>query len=205
MIKIGFAGIPGTGKTTQTQSLFNELSLESTVGIVKEYARDYISKHGIMENIWEEYKIFDTQLAWEEQIIKSDVEFLVTDSPLPLIYLYSTLMHKINNEKDDMVLQDIFKRQLKVNNPVRYDIIFYCPDVLHNDLTVLDDNVRRIEQLDKSWRKEHDEFCKVLFNMFPPKKFHILESLSVSARSTECLLIIKDYIKKEIESRKVTP
>lgn len=193
MVKIGFAGIPGTGKSTQARALAETYKKQLlNVGMVKEYAREYISKHGLMDHIWEEYKIFDTQLAWEQKIIDSNVDILITDSPLPLTFMYSSILHNPEDKKNNMVFQDIFKRQLKANSPQRYDIIFYCPDILDINL---DDGIRSNIQLTKSWRQEHEEFTKTLFKIFKPKEFITLTQSSILDRTNYCIEIINNIFR----------
>lgn len=189
MLKIGFAGIPGTGKTTQARALSEAMASTGNytkIELVKEYARDYISKHGSIEEIWEEYRIFDKQLDWEETIIKTGADVLITDSPLPLIFLYASLFHT-PHAKSNMVLQDIFKSELKANTPTRYDIIFYLPDVLQLYNT---DIVRESEYMTKEWRSTQEANMIGLFNIFEPKKFIILKSVSIKDRNEECMEII---------------
>ena len=190
MVNIGFAGIPGTGKTTQTRTLSETLKSDGqNVGMVKEYARNYISKHGLMDHIWEEYKVFDTQLAWENAIIESPTEVLITDSPLPLIFMYASALHNPDDKKSNMVFQDIFKRKVSANTPQRYDIIFHCPDVLNADI---DDGIREPKQLTSEWRQEHEEFIKILFGIFKPKYFYTIKVLSIEERTEECFNIVKN-------------
>ena len=65
MIRVGFTGVPGAGKTSTARALVSKLrSIEGfkRVELVQEYARRYISKHGSMTGLWEQYRIINKQV-----------------------------------------------------------------------------------------------------------------------------------------------
>lgn len=68
MIIVGITGVPGAGKTTISRVLAAKcrgIESLSHVELVQEYARRYISKHGEITNIMEQYRILRKQLEWD--------------------------------------------------------------------------------------------------------------------------------------------
>lgn len=86
MLRVGIIGVPGTGKTTLARGIVSKcrtLPDFKSVELVSEYARGYISKHGPVEAIWEQYRIMEKQIEWEDSV-PDKVDVLVTDSPIHL-------------------------------------------------------------------------------------------------------------------------
>jgi hypothetical protein len=64
-----------------------------------------------------------------------------------------------NNEKETMLINDLFKILNKNNCPTRYDIIFHFPPILK----AVDDGIRPKSNFDDKWR---DEINDRLINCF---------------------------------------
>lgn len=185
MIRVGFIGVPGAGKTSTARGLAatcRKIERLKNVELISEYARRYISKYGPIENITDQYRILQKQLEWEENIPK-EVNVLITDSPVHLGFLYALELRKLDDVKEAMYLNDIFKRLNKLNCPRRYDIIFHLPPVLEP----IRDGVRSEQQFDSNWRKEADNKLQLIFDIFPPKKFITINSTDLDDRVNECL------------------
>jgi GTPase SAR1 family protein len=66
-IKIGIVGVPGSGKTTLARALASKcrsIDRLKNVELVSEYARRYISKHGSISSMSEQYRILEKQAEW---------------------------------------------------------------------------------------------------------------------------------------------
>ena len=88
MIRIGITGVPGSGKTTLARSVASVYRNKlKRAELVSEYARRYISKHGNITFLWEQYRILEKQLEWENSV-KADI--LISDSPVHLGFLYAS-------------------------------------------------------------------------------------------------------------------
>lgn len=193
MVKIGFSGLPSTGKTTLTQAVNLELkkSLDlSRVELVSEYARSYIRKYGAIENIWEQYRLVDIQLEWERLANASYMDVMLCDSPIQLAFLYATELNG-GTPKEQMVISDIFKKISKITADSPYDIIFHLPE---DGIPIVLDDVRDEMIIDKKWRIEADIFTKSLFKMFKPYAFHIVGAKNIDDRVDEVIKRIRDYI-----------
>lgn len=190
MIKIGFSGIPCTGKTSTARAFAiaaRELDGISKIELVSEYARSYISKHKSIEHIWEQYRIINKQTCWENSL-PSSVDLMVTDSPLPLAFLYACDAH-VAGSKNDMVLSDIFKLILEESTERPYDIVFHLPPFA---IPLEGDGVRPELHLQDEWRKESDDFIRSSFKQFKPKYFFIVEENSIEARVKFCINKLKE-------------
>lgn len=192
MIRIGFVGVPGTGKTSTARGVASSCrGIENlkNIELVNEYARRYINKYGSIENLWEQVRIFEKQLEWEESI-PNKIDLMITDSPLHMGFIYcSELM--TNNSKDILLMNDIFKRMNKINNPPRYDIIFYLPPVLK----AVDDGTRRKEHFNDEWRERNDNFIKVVFgNIFKPQRFITLTETTIEDRVKRAIEVLERQI-----------
>ena len=190
MIRVGFTGVPGSGKTSTARALVSQLRDVDgfrQVELVQEYARRYISKHGHMESLWEQYRILSKQIEWEDSVVTNKLNIMVTDSPIFLGFIYAVDFHK-KTSKDLIVFNDVFKTLSKLNYPnARYDVIFHLPPVI----AAIDDGVRAKNHLDNNWRKEADEMIRSTLKIFPPKKYIEVKSTSLSDRVDECISILK--------------
>lgn len=193
MHKIGMVGVPGSGKSTLARAL--SAGCGDTLGLYKvelisEYARRYISKYGAIESITEQYRILEKQYNWEDSVINDNLDLLITDSPIHMGFLYAMEMRDVNNLKDNMCINDIFKRMSKLNCPPRYDIIFHLPPLWKPS----EDGIRPQQHFEDGWRTEADLKIQFIFRLFPPKHFITLESDTMEGRIEECFKYCKDLL-----------
>lgn len=193
MIRVGITGVPGAGKTSLARSITSSCRRRTglnKIELVSEYARRYISKHKSIEFMWEQHRIMQKQLEWENSIPQENTDIIITDSPVPLGFLYAMEL-QTNNPKDIMLYNDIFKAMSKLNeNFPRYDLIFHLPPVIKP----IDDGVRDSTYFDDEWRKKSDVKIQFLFEIFKPKSFIIIEENDIEDRRNKCI----EYIMKEI-------
>jgi len=182
MFRVGITGVPGSGKTTLARSLSSRLSNTFNTELISEYAREYISKHGTINYLWEQYRITNKQIEWEDSV---KCEILVTDSPIHLGLLYASNF-EIANDKDLMCYNDIFKLLNKHRS--RYDIIFH----LEPDIKPIADGIRAKKHLEDNWISESNMFIKTIFNcLFPSNSFVIVKEINLDKRVSFCLEKIK--------------
>ena len=193
MLKVGVFSVPGGGKTTIARVLAEKCrrldSKLKNVELVQEYVRKYISKYGIPENVWEQIRIFNKQLDWENAAINENTELLITDSPLFLQFAYATELVDWNDKKSALAYKDLFKMLCEVNSPPRYDILFY----LKQRKEVVDDGIRTKSHIsDENWQKNMDTKLKIIFNdMFKSKKIiELNENLSIEEYVEAALRVI---------------
>jgi len=170
MIRVGITGVPGSGKTTLARSLSSKCRGEDqlkNVELINEYARRYISKHGLITSILEQYRILEKQCEWEDSVCNDNLDLMITDSPVFLGFLYCTELSK-SNSKEIMFFNDIFKKMVKLNFPEpRYDIIFHLPPFFKP----VEDGVRAEEHFQDSWREKSDSMIISIFQIFKPRIF----------------------------------
>jgi len=193
MIRVGFTGAPGAGKTTIARAFSSRLRKYDFkhVELVHEYARRYISKHGSIDKMWEQVRITSKQVEWENSVSNDKLEVLITDSPIFLGFFYACDLDR-KSEKDIMVFNDLFKALNKLNFPeLRYDIVFHLPSVLKPS----DDGIRVEKHLNEIWRQETDIAIRHVFKIFPPKMFVVVPEniVDIEDRVNFCL----DYILKK--------
>lgn len=185
MIRVGFTGVPGSGKTSTARALVSSLRRHDDfkrVELVQEYARRYIKKHGELDYLWEQYRIVNKQIEWEDSVVNDKLDILVTDSPIFLGFTYAAEFPK-TSEKDRMLFNDIFKLLTKKNFPThRYDMIFHLPPLLEP----VDDGVRARDHLNSEWRVSADRMIVSTMNIFPPKNYLEITETSLEARVKAC-------------------
>ena len=190
MIRIGFTGVPGSGKTSTARALVSRLrtiEVFKSVELVQEYARRYISKHGIPEQIWEQYRITCKQIEWEDSVSNDKLDILITDSPIFLGFMYATEMNKPTS-KDIMVYNDVFNLMTRLNYPVpRYDLIFHLPP----SITPVDDGIRAIHQLDQEWRISANQSILETMKIFKPKNIVSIAATNIDNRVIECINLLE--------------
>jgi len=195
MIKIGFAGCPGTGKTSTSRALASFLRRTENfkkVELVPEYARRYLSKFNI-EHMWEQLRIFEKQLEWEDSVPTESLDLLITDAPIFAGWTYALEMKNPTDAKENMLMNDLFKKMNRANCPkLRYDIIFYLPPVLE----AVKDGVRPETNFDPAWRSMMDFRLRNTFDIFPPIHFVEINAVDMKERVDECIAFLeKNYAK----------
>lgn len=194
MIRVGIVGVPGAGKTSLARSVTSacrRIPELKRVELVSEYARRYISKHGSVNAIWEQYRIMEKQLEWEDSIPMEKTDLIISDSPVHLGFLYSADL-VTNDPKDIMVYNDIFKKLSKLNEVTpRYDLIVH----LTPRVKPVDDGVRAAEHLNDEWRVENDSKLRFIFGtLFRPASLSVLDEEDMEYRTNFVIDKIKQCI-----------
>lgn len=191
MKRIGFVGVPGSGKTSTARALtaFCRQNDFKNIELVSEYARRFIAKYGNPESLTDQYRITEKQVEWEESI-PLQTDLMITDSPIFIGFLYALNIRDINSRKDTMYVNDLFKRLNKLNINCRYDIIFFLPPILKP----VADGVRPELHFNEEWREKASNELKFIFSMFPSKNFVILKEVDIEKRVAECLKYMKEFL-----------
>jgi nicotinamide riboside kinase len=192
MLKIGIVGVPGAGKTTLSRAIASSCKSIglSHIELVHEYARRYISKHGNIESIFEQYRILEKQLEWEESVCNDKLDIMITDSPVFLGFMYCCDLPKTTS-KEIMFFNDIFKKMVKINYPEsRYDIIFHLSPILKPT----EDGIRPEQHFDESWRKSADRMIMSTMEIFKPKSFYVIDDVLLEDRIKFCLEKISERV-----------
>lgn len=179
MYRIGFTGVPSTGKSTLARALSCSM-LSKRVELVPEYARRFINKYGF-RTLHDQFRILYKQLDWEDTVPKEKTDILITEAPIFQGIAYATLSEP-KDEYDVMVLNDIYKLMNKLNFPRRYDVIFHLEPVIKP----VDDGTRAKEQFDDKWRNQMNERIVSVFTLFPPKNFIKIKIEDLDNRVSLC-------------------
>ena len=140
-------------------------------------------KHGSITSILEQYKILEKQSEWEDSVCNSELDLMITDSPLFLGFIYCCDLPKTNS-KEIAFFNDVFKKMVKLNNPTpRYDIIFHLGTLFKP----VDDGVRIKDHFKDEWREKADIMIKATMNIFKPKKFYSLDQTTLDDRADFCI------------------
>jgi len=125
MIKIAIMGAPSTGKTTLAKELSIHLLYRKgkQAEYIDEYARQFVAKFGL-PTIYDQFFFFEQQLK-REQAISPKAEYLVTDSPFYLSYIYGSKVMDRENEKERLYFHALVERLLEHVND--YDHVIYLP------------------------------------------------------------------------------
>lgn len=185
VIRVGFVGVPGAGKTSTARALAafcRKHDRLKKIELIAEYARRYISKYGPIDTLADQYKIMEKQIEWEDTPSETSVDIIVTDSPVHLGWLY-VMELRTETKKDVMYVNDIFKRMNKLNCPPRYDAIFHLPPIIKP----VEDGVRPALHFDQDWREGSDAMIEFIFKLFPPKHHVHVKSVDLQERVDECV------------------
>lgn len=142
VIKIGFCGAQGTGKTTNMNIIAGELGRRGyNVGKVEEVARN--CPLPINQSTKEESQVWILAEQLKEEINQTDVykrDIVICDRTVIDIYAY----YRYNHDKNDM-FESVIEEWADT-----YDLIVYYPP---NDAYLKDDGVRSV---DKRYRDKID-------------------------------------------------
>lgn len=198
MIRVGYAGLPGSGKTSTARALAahcRRIEQFKKVELISEYARRYIAKYGV-DTLADQYRIMQKQIEWEDAVPAEHTDLLITDSPIHLGFIYA-LDLKEDTRKSVMYTNDIFKTLNKMNYPRRYDIVFYLPPIL--DPVV--DGIRDESHFNEGWRGKAAQRIHATFDIFPPHMFIPLNRTSLEGRVDESIEHLKKYLEHDHEHR----
>lgn len=187
--KIAFIGSAGSGKSTLAADVFVEMKKKGyNVELVTEMIRTDIQINGPMTTIWEQYRTIFKQRE-VENAVPNTVEWIITDSGTLTPYFYSCLYTNKTNERERLVLADMFKFLIDDLYQKRYHYVFFLPgkyvydtnkDIAKDgtryqsdeELQILDDHMRlvftrmfkvdNIIELDVPMKKRTKEVLKVL-------------------------------------------
>ncbi|MFA4870886.1 MAG: ATP-binding protein [Pedobacter sp.] len=123
MKRIGLLGGPGSGKSTQCADFFASIKTECIlVEQVQEWIRENINKKILPpNNPWIQFLIYYEQKLKEDSI-PEEIQYMVTDSPIILSYVYALKYAKIPD--DNMLMAKMY--EFFLHDTKRYDYLFLC-------------------------------------------------------------------------------
>lgn len=123
---IGICGAPGSGKTTMSHLLRYKLQKITTESkeVCREYARHYMEKVGKIDEIHQQFFIYDGQLKSETQI-KNNYNIAISDSPLLLTYIYGKIL--FNPDKKNNIAALVRLYELSLCSAFEYNKIYLLP------------------------------------------------------------------------------
>jgi len=188
VIKIGIMGAPCTGKTTLAKELSVELQYRwrRMAEYIDEYARQFVARFGT-PTVYDQYFFFEQQLKKEQQI-SPKTEFLITDSPCYLSYIYGSKVMDSRNAKDRVYFLALVERLAE--HLQRYDYTFYLPVT---DNPVEEDGMRI--HTSEDIRRDIDRRIQGFFAIYS------VPHRTVSGTLEERLEAIVEALRPELEKR----
>lgn len=123
--KVVFIGSAGTGKSTLATEIFVKLKKKGlNTELIHEFIRYDIQANGPMESIWEQYRTLLSQRSLEDAVPDS-VDWVIADSGTLTPYFYCILYASKANERERLVLADMFKFLIDDLFQKRYDYVFF--------------------------------------------------------------------------------
>lgn len=122
MIKIAVCGSPGSGKSTTSAHAFVLMKQQGiNAEYVHEFVREEINKGWRLNHMAEQFRLMKYQRQ-REDILPESVDYMITDSPLFLIYYYA-LINTENPCSERFTLASLYEDFLQ--DLQRYDHIFF--------------------------------------------------------------------------------
>jgi len=160
---IGFIGAPGTGKTTLACSMKEYvIKYNHSADICMEFAREHIFKHGHPTELSSNLYITLTQQDREDALLNGNNDFIFTDSPLWLSYIYASLIVQNSMVSDSLEILSYLYKRFVMDASDRYEKVFY---LCGND-KVEDDGCRDMAANAKI-SQMIDGFVKTHINLLP--------------------------------------
>ena len=124
---IGFMGAPSTGKTMLAGAMKEYAFTHGGIStdVCTEYAREFVFRHGFPKHVYTQYRITSRQLEREDLLLKGNSEFIFTDSPVWLGWVYGVL--KLTPDCDaevSMAISDMYE-SFVMNQINRYHKVFH--------------------------------------------------------------------------------
>lgn len=92
--RISFLGGPGAGKSTAAAYVFSQMKLAGYhIELINEYAKRWANERRVVKK-YDQLLFLGKQSQYEYQALKGGFDYLITDSPLLLNYVYSKLAFK---------------------------------------------------------------------------------------------------------------
>ncbi len=140
--KIGFIGLPSSGKTTAANNLNKALTYRNIKTVViPEFARDYMRAKGDrIRTAEEQIRCSQIQSDLESRALLANPEVMITDTPLFVTHAYTKMYYPENNQEINKELSEYHK----------YDYIFRCVGDTYKDDGVrfqTPKDLKRIEEI----------------------------------------------------------
>ena len=125
--RIVFIGAPGCGKSTLAADVFTAFKkLGKNAELVMEWIRRDIMKNGSMTNVFEQYRTLMYN-RHEEEDFPRQVEYIIQDGGTLLGYFYAAVYSTKTDQKERLVIQDMYEALLKDLYSKKYDYIYFLP------------------------------------------------------------------------------
>lgn len=188
--KIAFIGAAGSGKSTIAADVFTKLKKKGrNVELITEWIRYDIQSNGPMQSIWEQYRTLIHQRQLEDSVPDS-VDLVITDSGVLTPYFYSCLYTSTADERQRLVLADMFKFLIDDLYQKRYEHVFFLPgEITYQQNTEITEDGTRYQSDDEL--KILDEHMTLVFTkMFKVDNVTVLDG-PIENRTQEALKIIE--------------
>jgi len=123
---IGFIGAPGTGKTILACAMKEYFMLKKvSTDVCTEYAREFVLKYGFPQHPYTQYRITTKQICREDLLSSGSNEYVFTDSPVWLGYIFSLVNAKKDYDKETRdSLSDMYAKFV-IEQMHRYHLVFH--------------------------------------------------------------------------------
>jgi len=123
---IGFMGAPSTGKTTLAGAMKEYAFVNGNISadVCTEYAREIVFTYGHPKHVYTQYRITTKQIQREEVLKNGASEYIFTDSPVWLGWIYGMLNLKPNSDAEiHTAISDMYELFV-INQMHRYHTVF---------------------------------------------------------------------------------
>jgi nicotinamide riboside kinase len=186
MIKVGFCGGPGSGKTCLARAVANKFCMDGYIAeYVSEYARFHISQctrapHNAPRDLLHQQLILQNQLQWEDAVQLS-AEFMITDSPIITGAVYAYLVADFQNHNQKTFYFQYYQKIVDLKD--RYDYLFFLP----SDVIEFQSDGLRTQDIERA--RDIGERIKA-FMTFHSIRWYEVKSVALEDRVKECCSIV---------------